>query len=152
MQNEQVVSRAVLQVAGPAYAVHIPSGVEEADPSSQRLHFGSQDLIRLAGFAQDHGFKVSRFSLADHYLTPLEPDEETQVSRAMVEILRSFDARELRGAMLEDFDGIYVTGVELISVESGHRLTIRRSGFIETSAVFEAEKLLTSAWRVLSFH
>ncbi|MEG8035386.1 hypothetical protein QP157_08655 [Sphingomonas sp. LR61] len=151
MQNVHVVSRAVLQAAGPAYAVHIPSVVEEANPESKSFHFGSQDLIRLAGFAQENGFKVSRFSLADSYLTPLEADEERRVSRSMVEILGHFDARELRGAMLDEFDGLYVIGVELISKESGHRLTVRRSGFIDTSAVVEAERLLTSAWQVLTF-
>lgn len=113
------------------------------------LHLGSQDLIRLAGYASERNFVVSSFMLADAYLFPLGDAEETELSGRMVDILKMYGAEELEAALREEFDGLYVVGVNLIASSSGMRVSIRRQGYVETSITGDAEVLLNSAWREL---
>jgi len=113
------------------------------------LHMGSQDLIRIADYASARGFKVASFMLADAYLVPLNEDEQAETSDDMVGLLLGFGGDELEAAMRDEYDGLYVIGVNLIASSSGRRISVRRSGYVETSIVQEAERLLESAWREL---
>lgn len=121
----------------------------EAHALGGELHLGSQDLIRFASYALDHMFSVASFMLADAYFTPMEPDDQTEASVEMVDILKTFGGDELEAAMRDDFDGIYVIGVNLVAPSTGLRISVRRKGYVETSIVQEAEQLLASAWREL---
>lgn len=112
------------------------------------LHLGSQDLIRLADYATSHGFTIASFMIADGYLVPLRPEEESELSDEMIEAVRAHGGAELEAAMQDEFDGLYVVGVTLIAM-SGMRISVRRRGFVETSVVHEAEQLLRSAWQEL---
>lgn len=118
-------------------------------PAGSELHLGSQDLIRFASYSAGHGFVVSSFMLADAYLVPLRPEEEAAVSAEMVEALARHGEDELEAAMHDEHAGLYVIGVNLIEPSTGMRISIRRRGYIETSIVREAERLLESAWREL---
>ena len=116
---------------------------------SNKLHLGSQDLIRLASYAAQHGFEVKSFMLADSYLSPIEADEQAETSDAMVEILKLYGGNELEAAMRDDFDGVYVVGVNVIALSTGLRISVRRRGYVETSILQEAEDLIASAWQEL---
>jgi hypothetical protein len=148
MQNGAMVKRLVLRPGADVPGVRIEAPSEGAVES---LHLGSQDLIRLAGFARSHGFNVARFLIADGSLTPLDRDEEQEMSDELVAILSEYDADELDAALTEDYDGFYIIGVELVSLATGLRLNVRRSGYISTSAEeeHEAERLISDAWREL---
>lgn len=152
MHNKCMMSQVIVRppVGGRA-ALHIDpvraEGVRESD--GRTLQLGSQDLIRVAGYAADHGFVVSGFFVADAFLTPLGQEEEREVSASMLEILKTYGPQELDAAMDDDFEGMYVTGVELVSRSRGLRIAVRRRGYVETSVVGEAEQLLNSAWREL---
>ncbi|TQJ40603.1 hypothetical protein FBY33_2670 [Arthrobacter sp. SLBN-112] len=110
---------------------------------------GSQDLIRFAIYATAHSFSVASFMIADTRLTLLEPNDQESLSAEMVNILRTYGGEELEAAMGDDFNGLYVVGVELLSTTTGMRMSVRRRGYVETSIVDEAEQLLASAWREL---
>jgi hypothetical protein len=139
----------VRPTAGSGPSLHVdPLGTED-ESSGTELHLGSQDLIRFAGYASAHGFVVSGFDVADAFMTALDEGERVEVSDAMVELLDSFGFEELISAMRDDFDGLYVIGVRLISKDNGMRTDVRRRGFVNTSVVQEAERLLNSAWREL---
>lgn len=118
-------------------------------PAGSELHLGSQDLLRFASYSAERGFVVSSFMLADAYLVPLDSDEEAGVSAEMVRVLAAYGEDELEAAMHDEYAGLYVVGVNLIEPSTGMRISIRRRGYIETSIVQEAEKLLASAWREL---
>lgn len=115
----------------------------------RELHLGSQDLIRFAGYAAGQGFVIAGFAIADPDLTPLNTEEQRELSATMVEILMAHGHNELDAAMRDEFDGLYIIGVELISGDSGLRMDVRRRGFIYTSVVEEAERLLNAAWQTL---
>lgn len=124
--------------------------LDEAALSSERsLRLGSQDLIRLSAFAVNHGFLVVRFEISDAYLTALDEQESSLISSDLRTILQDFGGRELVAAMHEEFDGLYIVGVELKSTETHRRVTIRRDGFLDSSTPEEAENLLTTAWKAL---
>lgn len=129
------------------YPVHKHKSAIASDGRTLRL--GSQDLIRLAGYAADHNFVVKGFAVADAFLSPLDLDEQSSASAAMIEILSRYGDGELNAAMDDDFDGLYVTGVELISPSKGLRISVRRQGYVETTIIEDAERLLNSAWREL---
>lgn len=158
MQTRCMMSRAVLRPLGEAASVHLdpapPSVVSHGEADTRKpsgaLHLGSQDLIRVAGFASEAGFKVTGFKLADRYLTPLEEGEQSELSDALLAVLLSYGDRELISAMRDEFVGVFVIGVNLMSLETGFRISIRRSGYVDTSQLPVAEKLLDSAWRSLS--
>ncbi len=118
-------------------------------PAGSELHLGSQDLIRFASYAAERGFVVSSFMLADAFLVPLDSDEEDEVSAEMTSMVLAHGTDELEAAMQEEYEGLYVVGVNLIASSSGMRIMVRRRGFVETSVVQEAERLLESAWREL---
>lgn len=152
MHNKCMMSQVIVRPpAGGRAALHIDPvqapGVRQTD--GRPLQLGSQDLIRIAGYAAEHGFKVTGFIVADAFLTPLAADEQREVSDSMLQILGTYGTRELNAAMDDDFNGLYVTGVELISRRGGLRIVVRRRGYVETSVVEEAEQLLNSAWREL---
>lgn len=117
-------------------------------PAGTELHLGSQDLIRLAEYARKHNFSVASFMIADAYLVPLGHEEQLELSDEMIEILKTHGGNELEAAMQDEYDGLYVVGVTLIST-SGTRVVVKRRGFVETSVVDEAEQLLRSAWQEL---
>jgi hypothetical protein len=148
-----MVSQVVLSPSadgGPGLRIGpVLGGGESPTPKGSELHLGSQDLVRLANFASAHGFVVASFMLADAYLVPLSEDEQAQISGEMIERLKSFGGDELETAMQEDYEGLYVVGVNLIAFQSGMRISIRRRGYVETSIIHEAELLLESAWREL---
>lgn len=152
-QNEHVVSQAVVRPSpGADFGLHVdlvPADARLSATTGHGLHLGSQDLIRFAGYATQHGFRVVHFDVADSQLTPLDADDQREVSDAMVAILREYGDEELDAAMRDDFDGLYVVGVELLSLANGLRIDVRRSGYVDTSVVEEAERLLDSAWREL---
>jgi hypothetical protein len=143
-----MVKRLVLRPGVDAPAVHIEPSSELTGPP---LHLGSQDLVRLAGFARSNGFQVARFFIADAYLSPLEEAEQLELSADLVKILDDFDEEELEAALADEYDGLYVIGLELISYGSGLRLGVLRSGYVSTSAAEEreAERLMSDAWREL---
>ena len=150
--NEAMVNQVVVRPAGATSAVHIdPVTTTSTTPlaGAQTLHFGSQDLIRVADFAREQNYKVARFLVADSYLSPLDESEERQVSDELIDILTTYGGRELEAAMDEEYAGLYVTGVEFVSLTSGLRIALRRRGYVDTSVVDEAERLLNSAWREL---
>lgn len=153
VHNEFMMSQVIVRPpCGDNSTLHVdPIGPTGATlpKDGRRLQLGSQDLIRVAGYAMDHGFEVAGFLLADAFLTPLDAAEQHDVSNAMVDILKKYGTAELDDAMENDFDGMYVTGVKLISRLQGLRIEVRRRGYVETSVVEEAEKLLESAWREL---
>lgn len=115
----------------------------------KKPHLGSQDLIRLAGFAAESGLIVTGFSVDDAYLNPLEQGENYEISDAMKLILDRYGVESLLSAMREDFRDLYVTSVKLIHPETGLRMDIRRRGVIDSSQNDEAQGLLTSAWKEL---
>ena len=128
---------------------NLEPGNTEHSVIGHELHMGSQDLIRFADFASNRGFRISSFMLADPNLSPLIEDEQVEISRQMVELLSAYGGDELEAAMRDEFDGLYVVGVNLIASSSGRRISVRRRGYVETSIVQEAERLLQSAWREL---
>ncbi|WIE76032.1 hypothetical protein [Curtobacterium sp. MCSS17_007] len=117
--------------------------------SERPLRLGSQDLIRLAEFAMNNGFMVVRFEISDAYLTALDEQESSLISSDLKTILGDFGGRELIAAMHDEFDGLYIVGVELKSIETHRRATIRRDGYLDSSTPEEAENLLTTAWEAL---
>lgn len=127
----------------------VGAGLPARTPAGTELHLGSQDLIRLAGYAAANGFSVSLFMISDAYLVPLSPDEQSEISDNLVEALRAHGSDEVEAAMQDEYDGLYVVGVELIASASGMRISVRRRGYVVTSTVQEAESLLRAAWREL---
>ncbi len=118
-------------------------------PAGSELHLGSQDLLRFANYASLHGFVVSSFMLADAYLVPLDANEQAEISDDLVELLATHGGDELEASLHDEYAGLYVVGVNLIESSTGMRVSIRRRGYVETSIVQEAERLLRSAWREL---
>lgn len=127
----------------------VERGNVERSRIGHELHLGSQDLIRFADFASTRGFRIVSFMLADPYLSPLGDDQQAEISHQLVDILSAYGGDELEAAMRDEFDGLYVIGVNLIASSSGRRISVRRSGYVETSIVQEAERLLQSAWQEL---
>ncbi|PJJ55318.1 hypothetical protein [Compostimonas suwonensis] len=127
----------------------VGSGLPARTPVGTELHLGSQDLIRLAAYASARGFVVSSFMVSDAYLVPLVPDEQAEVSDDLVEALRAYGSDEVEAALQNEYDGLYIVGVNLIGSASGMRISVRRRGYVDTSVTQEAEQLLKSAWREL---
>lgn len=148
-----MVAQAIVDHPGPSARLSIVdqplAALRERSSHSTELHFGSQDLIRVAGFGRDSGFQVARFYIADSYLEPLASDEEHSLSDQFVDILEKFGSAELQSALDDEYQGLYVIGVEMISRATGFRLVVRRRGFVDTSVRDEAEALLNRAWREL---
>lgn len=112
-------------------------------PAPPRLRLGSQDLIRLAGYAYAHGWELESFRLADSALDELDAAAQRDRSADMIRILHTWGAAELDAAMVTDFDGIYVTGVRLTG--PGGQAVISRGGSIEGPSAPGAARLLTAA-------
>ena len=152
-QNGVMMSQVVLSPSSDGGGDLRISQVEMVLPTQRvrgsELHLGSQDLIRFAGYAVGRGFVVASFMLADAYLMPLDEDEQLEISAEMIDILGTYGMNEFDAAMQDDFDGLYVVGVNLIESTSGMRISVRRRGFVETSIIQEAERLLKDAWREL---
>jgi hypothetical protein len=150
-QNEAMVSRLVLRPGTGDPAVRIERAPEPESADVPSLHLGSQDLIRVAGFAAANGFQIARFYVSDSYLLPLGDDEQCEISGVLVDVLGEYDAQEVESTMADEYDGLYIVGVELISPTTGLRINLRRRGYISTSVAEEreAELLLSDAWREL---
>ncbi|MFC0581130.1 hypothetical protein [Micrococcoides hystricis] len=148
-----MMSKVVLsQASDGKHSLRIDSVCENAQfrrVSGSELHLGSQDLIRLAAYASRIGFQVSSLIIADANLVPLPADEAAELSEDMLSMLHDFGSDELEAAMRDEFSGLYVIAVNLIAAKSGRRISIRRHGYVETSVVNEAEKLLKAAWQEL---
>lgn len=127
----------------------VAAGLPARTPAGTELHLGSQDLIRLAGYAADHGFSLAAFMISDAYLVPLSPDEQTEISDELVDAMLAHGSDEVEAAMQNEYDGLYVVGIDLIATSSGMRISIRRRGYVVTSVVQEAENLLRAAWQEL---
>ncbi|WP_344356758.1 hypothetical protein [Brachybacterium phenoliresistens] len=119
-------------------------------PSGSELHLGSQDLVRLTGFALERGFVPTSFMISDAYLVALPEDEQVQVSTELLRLLVGYGPDEVMMSLQEEHDGLYIVGVNLIAGDSGGRISVRRRGFVDTSVVQEAQRLLASAWRELN--
>lgn len=146
IHNECMGSRVVLSAAGSAAALKI---ADRSTPEDHALHLGSQDLVRVAGFAASHGFRLVRLYLADAWLQPLGQEEEAELSSELVEVFERYGDREVVAALDDDFDGLFVVGIELRSLATGFNVLLRRQGYIDTSVRDEATTLLTEAWRKL---
>lgn len=150
--NGSMVSKVVLGECASGRAglriAPIISPLPSRTPPGTELHLGSQDLIRLAAYAETRNFLVSSFLLADGYLAPLPDEEQIAPSDQMVDALHFHGVEELEASMQDEHDGLYVVGVTLIS-STGMRVTVKRRGFVETSVLPEAEDLLRSAWQEL---
>lgn len=127
----------------------VRAGESSGPGRGHELHLGSQDLIRFASYAMQRGFRVTSFMVADAFLVALSPEEEADISTEMVEILNDYGGHELIAAMRDDFDGLYVVGVNLVLKARGRRISVRRRGYVETSIVSDAEELLQAAWQEL---
>lgn len=149
MHNNQMERQLVVKPVGASAELQIAPVTPISANAAHHLHLGSQDLVRVAGFAVESGFRLVRFNLADRSLAPLDRDEEEAISDALVSIFEQYDAREVRSALQDEFDGLFVVGIELLSLESGQRIHLRREGYIDTSAPDEATNLLARAWRKL---
>ena len=120
------------------------------ETSDDELHLGSQDLLRLADYANRHGFQIASFSLSDTYLSPLASEEQSGISDRLISLYREYGLEELLFALAEEYEGLYITGLTLINIETGRRVQIKRRGYVETSSIQEAETLLRSAWNELN--
>lgn len=151
--HERAVNQVALVASGDGIRVLRINQIATADAahprSASELHLGSQDLIRFAGYAATQGFAVSSFMIADAHLSPIGGAAHAEASARMVEILRAWDGDELEAAMGDDFDNLYVVGVNVVSRSTGLPISVRRRGYVVTPIVGEAEKLLASAWQEL---
>lgn len=118
--------------------------LDRTEPGSE-LHLGSQDLLRLANFAQSQNFKVQSFLIADPYLNPLPIEEQDDVSDDLIHMFQTYGLSEVESALMNEYDGLYIVGVNLVSLATSMRVSIRRRGFVETQQIQETEKLLSSA-------
>lgn len=116
---------------------------------TRELRLGSQDLLRLAFYASEKGFKVASFLLADTNLDSLPNDEGSRVSDELINILMTYGVEEAELALEGEFEGLFIIGINLISVLSGKEISVRRWGYIHTSAINEARDLLNIAWQEL---
>lgn len=149
MHNNHMERQLVVSPVGKETELHIAPVTPISAAASQHLHLGSQDLVRVAGFAAAHGFRLVRFYMADRDLAPLDRVEEDEISDALVSIFEQYDASEVRSALHDEYEGLFVVGIELLSLNSGHRIQLRREGYIDTSVPDEATHLLDRAWRKL---
>lgn len=151
--HERAVNQVALVASGDGSSVLRVNQIATADaahpPSAGELHLGSQDLIRFAGYAATQGFTVSSFMIADAHLSPLNGPAHAEASAQMVEILKTWGGDELEAAMGDDFDGLYVVGVNVVARSTGLPISVRRRGYVVTPIVRVAEKLLSSAWQEL---
>lgn len=155
LQNGAMVSKVVLNRSADggghlrvAPVLTASSAHEPVAPGTE-LHLGSQDLVRLTSYAMEQGYVVYSYMISDSYLEPLPEDEQLDISKELVRLLKEFGAKEVEAALDDEYDGLYVVGVELIDPKTGMMISIRRRGFVETAIVQEAEVLLQSAWREL---
>ncbi|MCU4673757.1 hypothetical protein ACFQRL_14275 [Microbacterium fluvii] len=139
----------MLSEVGPSAGLTITDGESRGLAHAHSLHFGSQDLVRVAGFAARSGFTLVRFYLADAYLQPLPAGEDEELSDELVEIFQRDGDREVVAALDDDFDGLFVVGIELRSHATGLSMLLRRKGYIDTPVKDEATTLLTAAWQKL---
>ncbi|UYQ78074.1 hypothetical protein OF385_02575 [Glutamicibacter sp. JL.03c] len=134
----------------PALRIYpVDSTASELMKEGRRLGLGSQDLIRFAGYAKKHGFRITSFSVSDARLNPLPQDDAESTSDSMLQVFNELGVRGLNAAMEFEFDGLYIVGVELRSPKNGLTIDLRRHGYIDTSIPKDAENLIGSAWREL---
>lgn len=148
MHNNYMERQLIVSPVGASAELQIAPVTPISTAAAQHLHLGSQDLIRVAEFASND-FELVGFDLADRFLAPLDYEEERNLSGELLEIFDEYDAREVRAALRDDYDGIFVVGIQLRSRASGQRIHLRREGFIDTSVPEEATNLLDRAWRRL---
>lgn len=152
-ENGTMVSKVVLSPSpggGTGLRIDALTGPLPArTPAGTELHLGSQDLIRLADYALSRGFTIASFMIADGYLVPLNAKEQIEISDDLVDAMKEYGSDEVEAAMQDEYDGLYVVGINLIATTSGMRISIRRRGYVDTSVVPEAERLLRAAWQEL---
>lgn len=113
------------------------------------LHLGSQDLVRFGAYASGNGWMLASFELADSLLDPVEDRTQEKACAEMLYLFDTYGEAELHAAMQDEFDDLYVVGVEVVQELTGATVKLKRRGLVETTAVPEAEALISVAWREL---
>lgn len=117
---------------------------------SQLLHLGSQDLVRVAEFAEQHaGATLARIDTVDLALQPFFKHETEQHSRELVRIFHDYDGREVLSALQDDFSFVVIVGITLTLAGGEAVAHLRREGLITTTAAADTTTLLDRAWREL---
>ena len=108
---------------------------------------GSQDMIRTADYAIEHGLVISAFALGDKDLTPLGADENMSVSEQMISMLNTYGLDELDASMTDEFDGVYALGVLITDPSVGESFASHRYDQIAATDTLRerAEAFLASA-------
>lgn len=147
-----MASRAILTRRGTGTTLELrpQASALPQGPLKDALHLGSQDLLRLADYASRRGFQIASFSVSDSYLSPLPDEEQKTVSDRLICLYKEYGLEELLFAISGEYEGLYIIGLTLINKETGRRVQVKRRGYVETSAVQEAEDLLRSAWTDLN--
>lgn len=152
VHNRRMLSKVVLNPSSDGSARltvdQITDNVNKLSAGSE-LRLGTEDLVRLAEYASHREFVVSSFLVADSYLAPLDKDEEEPISDALVESMEMYGIEGVLSLLRDEFDGLYLIGVNLINVTRGLHVSIRRRGYIETVMLEEVEQMLASAWKAL---
>lgn len=150
--TESMVSRAVVERRGGNTTLRLRPHPGPIDRTARddELHLGSQDLLRLADYASQSGFKLSSFALSDSDLYPLPREEQDEISKHLIELYKKFGLKELMAALNDEYGGIYAVGITILNHGTGRRINIRRRGFVDASMVEEAEKLLLNALKDLN--
>lgn len=127
----------------------LPTAFGEVKPS-QRLHLGSQDLVRVAEFAEKHeGATLTRIETVDLALQPFFKHETEQHSRELVRIFHDYDGREVCSALQDDFCFVTIVGISLTLAGGQAVAHLRREGLITTTAAADTTSLMDRAWREL---
>jgi len=122
---------------------------EDADAGVRVPRLGSQDLLAIARYAADVGFRIDGFIIEDHTLTPVPIEETDELSEKLVNILAQNGAFAA-ALFLDDEFGFYVTGVRLTSADL-RSFTLLREGATRSPAESHLEDFLARAWTVVHF-
>lgn len=95
-------------------------------------NFGTQDLVRIAGYASRHGFTIELISVTDMYLMLLSEEEIQEVSGEMIAMMNKWGSEEVEAALQDEFDGYYVSMIALKSNATGEIVYLDRKGYVGT--------------------
>ncbi|QCR39670.1 hypothetical protein C1N74_03995 [Microbacterium sp. SGAir0570] len=110
---------------------------------------GSQDLLRLAAYAKEHGWDVDKLELADVNLDPIEDEkEESRIQRQLVGALTGQGANAAVQLLLSKYPYLTVLGVHFVG--PNHRgFVIRRNGVTQAEQGASPIDLVRPAWEAL---
>jgi hypothetical protein len=108
---------------------------------------GSRDLIRLAGFAVDHGYLLDAVIVRDRTMSPLPSELEDEVSDRLVETLRS-GAPLANDALSGDRGPYTVVEIELTTSDM-ETIRVGRLGTVESFSDDATSGLMEPAWTQL---